>query len=52
MFVESAQPGNEKIKWHDLNGKPAKTTTGHEEVKALAKEYLLCITGPLLDKVF
>jgi magnesium-transporting ATPase (P-type) len=50
--VGSASPGNEQIKWNDIDGKPSKTTNGPEEVKSLSKEYLLCVTGPLLDKIF
>ena len=40
------------IKWNDIDENIAKTTNSPEEVKTLSVDYLLCVSGDQLDKIF
>lgn len=52
LFVEAVNPGQETIRWFDIEDKFVKQTKGHEEVQTLSKEYLLCVSGDALNKIF
>lgn len=40
------------IKWIDIDEKIAKTTNSADELKQLSVDYLLCVSGDQLDKIF
>lgn len=51
LFVSSAAPGVGSIKWNDIDDEFVKETKSPSEIKALAKQYLLCVSGDQLDKI-
>jgi len=51
LFVSSVAPGAGTIKWDDIDGNFVKQTRSPEEIKALAKTYLLCVSGDKLERI-
>lgn len=51
MFVSGVAIVAGTIKWSDIDDQFVKQTANPAEVKALAKQYLLCVSGDQLDKI-
>ena len=45
-------PANRQIKWSDLDENFVSKTSSAQEVATLSKQYLLCVNGDMLEKVF
>lgn len=51
LFVSGVASGTGTIKWSDINDQFVKQTAAPAEVDALAKQYLLCVSGDQLEKI-
>jgi manganese-transporting P-type ATPase len=45
-------PGQGIIAWHDIDEQPAERTKSLDELIALSRKAMLCVSGSLLDKIF
>ena len=52
LFISSVTPANRQIKWSDLDENFVSKTSSAQEVATLSKQYLLCVNGDMLEKVF
>lgn len=52
LFISGVTPANGQIKWSDLDENFVQKTSTPQEVAALSKQYLLCVNGDMLEKVF
>jgi cation-transporting ATPase 13A1 len=52
LFISGVTPAQRQIKWSDLDENFVSKTSSPQELAALSRQYLLCVNGDMLEKVF